>query len=154
MEARCLIAFPTNGPAVDFPFVEQAARLTRCIDSDKRPAREIETEYLVCSMARLRLPAQAMLEADRGYWGIEGSFHLRLDVSAGEDRSRVRKPIPALNLAMMRRAAMSVAIHWIRKCTNPRRATVTGFYDFMSAKQSKRAFSLLTARHSSALSTS
>ena len=29
-----------------FPFVEQAARLTRCFDSNKRPAAKIDTEYL------------------------------------------------------------------------------------------------------------
>jgi hypothetical protein len=153
-EARCLIPFHTTGQAVDFPFVEQAARLTRCLDSPKRPAQGIETEYLVSSLPSVLLPAQSMLQADREYWGIETGFHLRLDVSAGEDRSRVRNPTSVLNLAMMRRAVVSVAVHWIRKCPNPRQATMSGFFDFMSAKQSQRAFSLVTARHSSSLSTS
>jgi predicted transposase YbfD/YdcC len=148
-EARCLIPFPTTAEAVDFPFVEQAARLTRCMDSQKRPADDIETEYLLCSRPSAALSAGQMLQADRRYWGIETGLHLRLDVIAGEDRSRVCNRTSALNLAMMRRAVVSVAVHWIIKCRNPRKATMSGFFDFMSAKQSQKAFSLVTACHSS-----
>jgi len=93
-----------------------------------------------------------MLQADRGHWGIETSLHLRLDVIAGEDRSRVRHPTSALNLAMIRRAVVSIAVSWIRKCPNPRKATLSGFFDCMAAKQSRKAFSLVTARYSIALS--
>jgi predicted transposase YbfD/YdcC len=153
-EARCLIPFDTTGPATDFPFVEQAARLTRCFDSQKRPAENIETEYLLCSRPSAGLSAEQMLQADRRYWGIETGLHLRLDVIAGEDRSRVRHRTAAFNLGMMRRAVVSVAVHWIKKCPNPRKATMSGFFDFMSAKQSQKAFSLVTASHSSWLPTS
>lgn len=149
-----MIAFDTTAAASNFPFVEQAARLTRCIDSQRHPAEGIETEYLLCSLPASVLSAEQMLKADRKYWGIETGLHLRLDVSAGEDRSRVRKRTNALNLAMIRRAVVSVAVHWIGKCPNPRKATLTGFFDFMSAKQSKKAFSLLTTCHSSWLPTS
>ena len=93
-----------------------------------------------------------MLQADRGHWGIETGLHLRLDVIAGEDRSRVRLPNSALNLAMIRRAVVSIAVAWIRKCPNPRKATLSGFFDCMAAKQSQKAFSLVTARYSTALS--
>jgi predicted transposase YbfD/YdcC len=134
--------------------VEQAARLTRCFDSAKKPAENIETEYLLTSLPKAKLSAEQMLQGDRRYWGIETGLHLRLDVSAGEDRSRVRNRASALNLGMMRRAAISVAVHWIRKCPNPRKATTSGFFDFMAANQRKKAFSLVTARHSSSLSTS
>ena len=94
-----------------------------------------------------------MLRADRGYWGIETGLHLRLDVTAGEDRSRVRHRTSALNLAMIRRAVVSVAVSWIENCPNPRKATLSGFFDHMAATQSQKAFSLVTARYSSALST-
>jgi hypothetical protein len=134
--------------------VEQAARLTRCVDSDQRPAQRIDTEYLLTSRPAAALAAASMLQADLDYWGIETGLHLRLDVTAGEDRSRVRHRTSALNLAMMRRAVVSVAVYWIRRCRNPRQATLSGFFDWMSAQQSRRAFSLVTARHSSALATS
>ena len=129
----------------------QAARLTRCIDSQRFPAHEVATEYLLSSRPRAQLDGPALLAADRGHWGIETGLHLRLDVSAGEDRSRVHHPTSAFNLAMMRRAVVSVAVHWIKRCPNPRKATLSGFYDAMHSLQSKKAFSLVTARHSSVL---
>jgi len=129
--------------------VAQAARLTRCVDSDAQPATEIETEFLLTSCPQEPLNAPDMLEADRGYWGIETGLHLRLDVIAGEDRSRVRHRTSALNLAMIRRAVVSVAVAWIRKCFNKRKATMSGFYDAMAAKQARKAFSLVTASHPS-----
>jgi len=129
--------------------VEQAARLTRCIDSDNKPAEEIETEWLISSRPADQLNAEQMLQADRRYWGIENPFHYRLDVIAREDESRVRTPSSALNLGMIRRAVQSVAAHWIARCSNKRQATLSGFYDFMSARNSRKAFSLVTARNSS-----
>jgi hypothetical protein len=89
--------------------------------------------------------AEQMLAADRKYWGIENGLHQRLDVIAGEDRSRVRHRNAALNLAVIRRAVISVAVDWIRRCQNPRQATMSGFYDLMSAKIHQRAFQLVTA---------
>jgi hypothetical protein len=142
-EARCLIPFDTTATAANFPFVEQAARLTRCIDSRRYPAQGIETEYLLCSRPAALMSAEQMLQADRQYWGIETGLHLRLDVIAGEDRSRVRHRTSALNLAVIRRAAVSVAVHWIKRCRNPRHATLSGFYDFMSSNNTKKACSLV-----------
>ena len=137
-----------------FPFVAPAARLTRCVDSEKRPAHQIDIEYLLPSRPAAALAPAAMLQADRDYWGIETGLHLRLAGSAGEDCSRVRHRTAALNLAMLRRAALSAAVHWIQRARPRRHATTRGFFDRMSAGQSHRAFSLVTARHSSALATS
>ena len=36
---------------------------------------------------------------------------------------------------------VSVAVAWIKKCFNPRRATLSGFFDGMTAKQSQKALS-------------
>lgn len=149
-EARCLITFDATAEQACFPFVAQAARLTRFIDRSqtKRPpqkAPEIETEWLLCSRTRAAFLAAMVFDADRKYWGIENGLHLRLDVSGGEDRSRVRNRTSVLNLAMIRRATMSVAIHWIQSCRNQRQATLQGFYDFMSSKNQRRAFALVTA---------
>jgi len=87
--------------------------------------------------------AAQMLLGDRQYWGIENGLHLRLDVIAGEDRSRVRGQA-ALNLAVIRRAVVSVAVRWIRHCPEKRRATLSGFYDAMSAHHVKKAFKLVS----------
>jgi hypothetical protein len=95
-----------------------------------------------------------MLQADRDYWGIENGLHQRLDVIAGEDRSRVRHRNAAFNLAVIRRAVVSVVVHWIKRCTNKRQATMSGFYDFMSAANNKKAFKLVTASNPSWLPSS
>lgn len=139
------MAFEISASRADFPLVEQGARLTRCIDSDRKPAQKIETEFLLCSRPTAQLNLEQMLWADRRYWGIETGLHLRLDVSAGEDRSRVRNRTAALNLAVMRRAAISVAVHWIQRCSNPRQATTSGFFDHMKANNRKRGFALVTS---------
>jgi hypothetical protein len=144
-EARCVVAFDTTATRIDFPFAEQAARLTRCIDSRRKPAEQIETEYLITSRAATQMNAAQMLWQDRQYWGIETGLHLRLDVIAGEDRSRVRHRNAVMNLAVIRRAVVSVAVGWIRRQPNRRHASMSGFYDFMSATNFKMAFKLVTA---------
>jgi predicted transposase YbfD/YdcC len=144
-EARCLIAFDTSATRIGFPFAEQAARLTRCIDSKRKPAEGVETEYLISSRAPAQTSAEQMLQQDRAYWAIENGLHLRLDVIAGEDRSRVRNRNAALNLAVIRRAVVSIAIAWSRSQRNRRLATMSGFYDCMSAANSKKALKLVTA---------
>jgi predicted transposase YbfD/YdcC len=129
-----------------FPGVQQAARLTRFVDRKDAKKDEIELEWLISSMP---MSTEYMLQSDRTYWGIENGLHLRLDVTGGEDRSRVRNRVSVLNLAMIRRATTSVAIHWIQRCRNKRQATLRGFYDFMAANNGKKAFSLVTVSKSS-----
>ena len=63
--------------------------------------------------------------------------------SPGEDRSRVRGHA-ALNLAVIRRAVVSLAVRWIGHCKDKRRATLSGFYDFMSAQNGKHALKTVT----------
>ena len=143
-EKRELIAFEVEAGRVGFAFATQAARLTRDIQLPGKAAKEPEIEYLLCSRRPEQLSAEQMLQADRKYWGIENGLHQRLDVIAGEDRSRVRDPNAALNLAVIRRAVVSVAVRWISRSKSPRPATMSDFYDHMSAQNAKVAFKLLT----------
>jgi hypothetical protein len=106
----------------------------------------LETEWLITS--RL-MSVEDMAQADRRYWGIENGLHLRLDVSAGEDRSRVSTPRAVLNLAMIRRATLSIAIDWIQRCPDPRQATLPGFYDEMSRKGHRKALAAAIASNPS-----
>ena len=140
-----MVAFDTMATRIEFPFAEQAARLTRCTDSGRKPAAEIQNEFLVTSRPAAQMSAEQMLWQDRQYWGIETGLHLRLDVIAGEDRSRVRHRNAVMNLAVVRRAIVSVAVQWIHRQSNRRQASMSGFYDLMSAKNFKMAFKLVTA---------
>jgi hypothetical protein len=145
LEARCLIRFEATAEQTCFPAVAQAARLTRYIDRAKPKKEGVETEWLLTSRPPAAMSAEAMYLADRRYWAIENGLHLRLDVTAHEDLSRVRLPVAALNLAMIRRATVSLAVCWMSRCSNPRQATLRGFYDFMAARNSRKAFSLVSA---------
>lgn len=145
VEARALESFSVTPQNVCFPFAQQAARLTRFIDRKDKKTEEVELEYLICSRPKTDLSTEALLQVDRDYWGVESGLNHRLDVSADEDKSRVRNRNSAFNLGLFRRAANSLGIVWIKKQPNKRKATFNGFYDEMSLKGSRKAFSLVTA---------
>ena len=149
-EARSLLRWDVPPSAAGFPHALQAAELRRFIDRPTKPNVKkqpaVEQEFLLTSLASPELDAVAMLRLDRDYWGIEGGMHLRLDVSGQEDKSRVRTRTSAFNLCLFRRAAISLAVHWIQRQPNARLATTQGFYDEMTAKGHRKAFSLVTTR--------
>jgi len=145
LEARALEGFVVSAEAACFPFVAQAARLTRFIDRKDKATDEIESEFLICSRGVADLPIEGLFQVDRDYWGIESGLNHRLDVSADEDKSRVRTRASAFNLGLFRRAANSFGIVWIKRQRDKRKATLRGFYDDMSLKNSRKALSLVTA---------
>jgi hypothetical protein len=149
-EARSLLRWDVTARAVNFPHAQQAAEMHRFIERPVKPSAkkepEVEIEFLLTSLAPEELNAERMLDLDRRYWGIENGLHLRLDVSGQEDKSRVRSRRSAYNLCLFRRAANSFAVHWIQRQPNPRLATTQGFYDEMTARGHRKAFSLVTAR--------
>jgi predicted transposase YbfD/YdcC len=65
-----------------------------------------ETRYYVSS-ATLSAPRAAA--AARGHWAIENSLHWVLDVTFGDDQSRVRKGHGANNMAVVRHFAINLA---------------------------------------------
>ena len=67
---------------------------------------KIETRFLISSLSATN-PSQ-ILELARTHWGIENSLHWSLDVTLGEDRSRIRHENGALNFAWARRLALGV----------------------------------------------
>jgi predicted transposase YbfD/YdcC len=64
-----------------------------------------EVRYYILSK---RLSARSFGAAVRGHWGIENSCHWQLDMSFGEDRSRIRKGHADANFAVVRRMALSL----------------------------------------------
>ena len=148
-EARSLLRFDITPEQAGFPHAAQAAEMKRFIDRPSKREEKVECEYLLTSLRPSELNAQLLLRLDRDYWGIESGLHQRLDVSSLEDKSRIRTPKAAFNLCLFRRAATSLAIHWIQRQRDKRQATTTGFYDAMSAKGRRKAFSLVTVKHPS-----
>jgi predicted transposase YbfD/YdcC len=62
------------------------------------------------------LPADAarLLEATQHHWAIENSFHWVMDVTFGEDRSRIRNGESAENMAVLR----SIALNLLKRDTS------------------------------------
>lgn len=67
-----------------------------------------QTRYYISSLAA---DAERLLNAVRGHWEVENSVHWTLDVSFGEDNSRVRKGNGAEMFASLRRMALNMLKH-------------------------------------------
>ncbi len=65
----------------------------------------VKTRYYISSLPNR---AEVLLGAVRGHWGIENSVHWVLDVTFGEDNSRVRKGNASENLSILRRFALNL----------------------------------------------
>lgn len=142
--ARRVVLWPVTGEQVGFPFAQTAARLNQAsatLRGKEKPNTESEV-FLLTSLAEL--PARAMLKTKRDYWFIEGSAHQMLDGSYfQEDKSRVRHRRSAHNLGLFRRAVLSLGNAWIRQQSNPRKATLNGFFDAMRHKNSATAWRMV-----------
>jgi hypothetical protein len=77
-------------PQVGFPGVQTIVRLRRRVRRNGKKTTEIV--YLISSLTLDELDAASFLKLKRGYWVIESRLHHALDVTLGEDHSRVRHP--------------------------------------------------------------
>jgi len=122
--------------------------LMQATDEKKKDPKSPDdlTVYLLTS--RADLSAAEMLALKRAYWAIENGAHQRLDCSRfQEDKSRVRTRNNAHNLGLFRRAALSLARHWIDHQPNVRKATTNGFIGAMSKAGSELAFRLVVSKN-------
>lgn len=70
--------------------------------------RSEEDRYWLTSLAP---DAGKLLELSRGHWGIENQCHWVLDVTYGEDASRIRSGHAARNVSLLRRLAHNLLKH-------------------------------------------
>ena len=127
-EIRVLDCREVTPPQVGFPGVQTIARLRRRVRRKGKKTTEIV--YLISSLTLEELDAASFLKLKRGYWVIESRLHHALDVTLGEDHSRVRHPQAAFALSLLRRMVVSFAQAWLEECRkiNPRsRATTRKF---------------------------
>jgi predicted transposase YbfD/YdcC len=99
---------------VGFPGVQTIARLRR--RTRRKGKKTTEIVYLISSLTLEELDAAGFLKLKRGYWVIESRLHHALDVTLGEDHSRVRNPRAAFALSLFRRVVVSFAQVWIDQC--------------------------------------
>jgi len=111
---------------VGFPGAQTIAKLRRRVRRKGKKTTEIV--YLISSLPLKELDAAGMLKLKRGYWVIESRLHHALDVTLGEDHSRVRNQKAAFALSLFRRVVVSFAQAWLTACRklNPRSRATTG----------------------------
>ena len=101
---------------------------------------------LLTSATPERWNARDLLHARRDYWGIESTFHQRLDTTLPEDLSRVYTPNAALALGLFRRLVVSVGHVWLLRAQKKnRRASLKTFLTQLHARNAQRAFDLVSA---------
>jgi predicted transposase YbfD/YdcC len=80
----------------------QSIGMAKCRSIRKGKETE-EIRYFLCSISTI----SSFAEAVREHWGVE-SMHWTLDVSFGEDKSRIRKDNEAENFALLRKIAINI----------------------------------------------
>lgn len=91
-----------------FKAVVEVRRRVECFNPGRRrfePRKEPVAYYLVTRTAS----AETLAQTIRGHWGIENSLHHVLDVSLGEDASRIRRK-PGV-FAQLRHFALNLLRH-------------------------------------------
>lgn len=101
---QCLEVTPSQ---VGFPGARLVARLETRVKRAGKWTREVV--FLVSSLTFEQLEAQGLLRLKRNYWVIESRLHHCLDMTMGEDLSRVRTPRSALVLGVIRRVVLSLS---------------------------------------------
>ena len=93
----------------------------------RKGKKTTEIVYLISRLTLEELDATDFLKLKRGYWVIESRLHHALDVTLGEDHSRVRNPKAAFALSLFRRVVVSFAQVWLEECRkiNPRSRMTT-----------------------------
>lgn len=67
--------------------------------------RSVERRYFISSLG---IDASRALAAVRGHWSIENQLHWSLDISFGEDGSRIRSENAAENMAVLRHIGLNL----------------------------------------------
>jgi hypothetical protein len=124
---------PMTPEQMGFPHVAQLARLDR-IRQLKGGKEEVETVWIISSLGPEKAGAARLLELARQYWSIEKGTHHRLDVSAGEDRCRVRHPVATTVIGILRRAVQGEYRAWASRQRRARDSTCPAFLEKMSRR--------------------
>lgn len=95
--------------AADFPYASHWTKLKAIgmtVNIVKQNGKETcEVRYYIVSKY---LTGKRFAEAVRSQWGIEYSLHWQLDVTFGEDQSRIRKGHADINFSLRRRTSLSL----------------------------------------------
>ena len=90
-----------------------------------------EVRYFISS---LPLNPEKALSAVRQHWFVENQLHWVLDVTFGEDDSRIRRGDAAENMAVLRRLALNICKRYANGDSNPKKLKKAGWDDAFREK--------------------
>ena len=133
IEWRGIEARETTPAQMGFPHAAQVARVDR-IRELKNGRQEVETVWILTSLRSQPASPERLLGLLRLYWSMENGTHHPLEASAGEDQCRVRHPVAATVLGILRRAVPGEDRAWARGRPRKRDRTYPTFRDRMSRR--------------------
>ena len=106
IESRSYYVCPVPDDLPDRERWKGLAAIGVAINDTQRGAKHSdEVRYYILSK---KLSARKFAEAVRGHWSIENRLHWQLDVTFGEDQSRIRQGHADANFSILRRTALSL----------------------------------------------
>lgn len=105
-ETRTYYVCPAPDDLPDRSRWKKLAAIGIAINDTLREGKQTsEVRYYILSQ---KLSAKRFAAAVRGHWSIENRLHWQLDVTFGEDQSRLRKGHADANFSILRRTALSL----------------------------------------------
>jgi len=105
-ETRTYYVCPVPDDLPDRPRWKQLAAIGIAVNDTLHAGQQTsEVRYYILSR---KLSAKKFGAAVRGHWSIENRLHWQLDVTFGEDQSRLRKGHVDANFSILRRTALSL----------------------------------------------
>ena len=108
LETRAIWVSKQLPPALDFPHVQQVARIERCRVRLKDNTEQREIVFCITSLSADKADAARLLQLNRAHWAIENCLHYVRDRTFDEDRSQVRKCAAPHLMASLRNLAIGV----------------------------------------------
>jgi len=93
-------------PYLNFPYVQQVARIERRRLRLKDHTEQRETIFCITSLSPEKADATRLLQLNRDHWSIENRLHYVRDRTFDEDRSQVRKRAAPHMMASLRNLAI------------------------------------------------
>jgi predicted transposase YbfD/YdcC len=90
-----------------------------------------EVRYFISSLS---LNPEKALSVVRQHWFVENQHHWVLDVTFGEDASRIRRGDAAENMAVLRRLALNICKRYANGDSNPKKLKKAGWDDSFREK--------------------
>ena len=102
----------------------------------ERELRDKDSHEVVFSISSLPVSVTRLAKHLRGHWGIENSLHWSLDVTFGEDKSRIRRGnAPEIAGVLRRQCSLDPqAGHFSEKMLDSRQKTPGRYGATMSSK--------------------